>query len=733
MPLSKGKSQKTISKNISEMISSGHPRDQAIAAALSTARSVSKADGGEIKNPMSVFPKPQRMWDDKRPGGDYVSMPDKKVVTGHKAAQASVGIAPGGKPYFNASKDAVDETGTPGKGSATVKTNLFKQKAGWSWVDAPEGHEDTKTLVSVEHRGKHNYVLNAHFPKGVDLARYENSPSEPRLRPTTKGNVDLGPQVGTISVRGREHPVYEHAIVKAAGGYVAKAGGGGLGYGADGLQLWADQIDYMADQGKKALGNAGQAIGNAAGQAGHAVSKAVLEPIAKVTGTYYPEDHPTEFKAFSDYKRKIDPGYDPLQSFPRSTRPSNIPQTLTSYRGDEKTGGLETLPQSRFDMRSPLKTDNRYWQDKDGTRTRDLTEMYARARVLGAAQRHGLVSLTPEQFGAMVLKEGRPDAGFNSFMPGNPQDYRYREKLNTYDMSDTDKDYLGLIEYAQRISKKRNIPFEAVWNGTGRSLDTGKTGFDYAKAMPVHRKAYLHPKNAEFRQYIQNSYNDGMKHGFALLKDYKKNRDPQYADDPNYKWHKDYLIVPDSATFNGDYSQYHKAEGGQVTEHAWGAPEPMTDHIHEGPIHSPVAGRTDHLPMHVASGSYVIPADIISAMGEGNTMAGFKQMRRMFTGAPYNASGTPYTGKSAMYGQSSPDIPYGPHDDSYAPSKARGGSTGTVPIVAAGGEYVLSPKQVMEAGGGDLDAGHRVLDDFVKRMRSKTIKTLKALPGPKKD
>jgi hypothetical protein len=176
-----------------------------------------------------------------------------------------------------------------------------------------------------------------------------------------------------------------------------------------------------------------------------------------------------------------------------------------------------------------------------------------------------------------------------------------------------------------------------------------------------------------------------------------------------------------------------KAGGGGLSEHAWGAPEPATDHIHEGPIHSPVAGRTDHLPMHVASGSYVIPADIISAMGEGNTMAGFKQMRRMFTGAPYSASGTPYTGKSAMYGQSSPDIPYGPHDDSYAPSKARGGSTGTVPIVAAGGEYVLSPKQVMEAGGGDLDAGHRVLDDFVKRMRSKTIKTLKALPGPKKD
>lgn len=144
-----------------------------------------------------------------------------------------------------------------------------------------------------------------------------------------------------------------------------------------------------------------------------------------------------------------------------------------------------------------------------------------------------------------------------------------------------------------------------------------------------------------------------------------------------------------------------------------------TTKVHVGPIHSPVAGRTDHLPMHVASGSYVIPADIISAMGEGNTMAGFKVANSIFS-APFVGAGAPYGSRGLPYG-----VP--------APHKATGGSTGTVPIVAAGGEYVIDPSSVERLGKGSLDDGHKILDEFVKQMREKTVKTLKNLPGPKKD
>lgn len=145
--------------------------------------------------------------------------------------------------------------------------------------------------------------------------------------------------------------------------------------------------------------------------------------------------------------------------------------------------------------------------------------------------------------------------------------------------------------------------------------------------------------------------------------------------------------------------------------------------LHVGPIHSAVAGRTDHLPMHVPHGSYVIPADIISGMGEGNTIAGFKHMRRVFGGMPYGGASLPYGASGGPYGEPLPKADGGEADED-GPS---------VPIVAAGGEYVLSPDQVRSAGDGDLDMGHRVLDEFVKRMRSDLVKTLEKLPGPRKD
>lgn len=143
--------------------------------------------------------------------------------------------------------------------------------------------------------------------------------------------------------------------------------------------------------------------------------------------------------------------------------------------------------------------------------------------------------------------------------------------------------------------------------------------------------------------------------------------------------------------------------------------------FHGGLLHSPVPGRTDRLNVNVPNGSYVLPADIVSGLGQGNTIAGARTLDRVFSGAqPYGGKGGPY-GAMALPGAKG----HGPG----RPHFARGGM---VPIVAAGGEYVVPPHVVEALGNGDMKRGHDLLDQFVKTIRAKTVKTTRKLPPPKK-
>jgi hypothetical protein len=121
---------------------------------------------------------------------------------------------------------------------------------------------------------------------------------------------------------------------------------------------------------------------------------------------------------------------------------------------------------------------------------------------------------------------------------------------------------------------------------------------------------------------------------------------------------------------------------------------------HVGALDGHTPGRADKLPIDVPNGSYVIPADVVAALGDGNSRAGFAVLNRLFSQGHGRVSST---------------------------RRARGG---VVPIAASDGEFVVSPEAVIAKGGGDGEHGRRVLDHFVIHIRKQYANKLNKLPGP---
>ena len=101
-------------------------------------------------------------------------------------------------------------------------------------------------------------------------------------------------------------------------------------------------------------------------------------------------------------------------------------------------------------------------------------------------------------------------------------------------------------------------------------------------------------------------------------------------------------------------------------------------------------GRADKLSTSVPPGSHVVPADVVSHFGEGNTLRGLDVMKKMFG----------VSGNSA---------------------RASGGS---VPVYLSDGEFVVPPEAVAARG------GHDAIDKFILQSRQDHINTLANLPPP---
>lgn len=127
------------------------------------------------------------------------------------------------------------------------------------------------------------------------------------------------------------------------------------------------------------------------------------------------------------------------------------------------------------------------------------------------------------------------------------------------------------------------------------------------------------------------------------------------------------------------------------------------------------SGRADTMKATVPEGTYILPADVVSALGDGNTLAGAKLLDARLK-QDSQAKAAPPAAPAGLAG--------------FADGGAVQGAP--VPILASGGEYRIMPSAVAALGGGNIEDGFKILDKFVSQIRDKHVKKVKSLPEPKK-
>jgi hypothetical protein len=238
----------------------------------------------------------------------------------------------------------------------------------------------------------------------------------------------------------------------------------------------------------------------------------------------------------------------------------------------------------------------------------------------------------------------------------------------------------------------------------------------------------------------------------------------------------------------------HRVGGGFAGSTPWYTRQEARGMVPHGMLGGSGMGRTDTLPISVPSGAYVVPADIVSGIGQGNSHAGASILGKAFGAGPLGMPvmhgkggfGGPKnikmgvtkmpTGSSIgsaltrvkpafQYGGPTDYDTLGPGAPPYRPPPpplprprpkvsasppdyptpnwlrgdrvvAHGGAhpapPGHTPIVAASGEYIIHPSVVLRVGKGNMKRGHDVLDALMKDLRKKHVKELQKLPGPVK-
>ena len=172
--------------------------------------------------------------------------------------------------------------------------------------------------------------------------------------------------------------------------------------------------------------------------------------------------------------------------------PDNLPMTLNYYRSgtnpkNTSPDGLETRP-SNSATRDPI----------------DTEKLYNYARGMGIAKKLGLTSLTPQEFAAFALKEGRSDLGNNGADYTNPKTNALILKLREH-VDPLTAEFIALVQEKTDVAKRKGITLQEAWNGTGRNY-FGVSGRQYSQDWNNHLKAVSNPKNKPLLDFINRAY-----------------------------------------------------------------------------------------------------------------------------------------------------------------------------------------------------------------------------------
>ena len=163
-------------------------------------------------------------------------------------------------------------------------------------------------------------------------------------------------------------------------------------------------------------------------------------------------------------------------------------------------------------------------------------------------------------------------------------------------------------------------------------------------------------------------------------------------------------------------------------------------------------GRADGKNASVTSGAYVLPADVIAGLGEGNSLAGANLTQKWLSTGPYGTPLPPQRRGSGPPGGSPPRAPMGTRLPQLQYEKGGGtpikkGDQSPVPVALSDGEFVIAPEIVAHhADLGALDPndhnpkhyeaalkrGHDILDHLVLELRKRHLAETARLPKPAK-